>query len=931
MLNKYCNLACYNRIEELSSNYPLCIHHGNGMDSPLLLTKFNLPPTSEKFVVRFRLMRLLDESIREDVLITLVCGPAGYGKTTVVSEWLQDSKKTHSNRFAWLTLDHSDDDLTRFLTYFISALNHISPGVGERVLRMLETHKLSPIPVLATLLINEISEISERFFLILDDYHLITAESIQSFIGFLVEHQPQQLCLVLITRADPPLPLTRLRARGHLVELRQADLSFTFEEAVEFINQTMNLALAPEQVAALELQTEGWIAGLQLAALSLRAEKDHSAFFQSFSGEHEFIADYLTDEVLANLAEPLRTFLLQTSILNQLSASLCEAVTQQPGAQAILEQLVDTNLFIIPMDNQQRWYRYHALFADLLRKRLYSTQVDILDELHRRASCWYEKNDQIDLAIEHAIAAHDNGQAARLIEQIAENLIKRGKARIVLRWLEAIPEADIIMHPFLVSVYGFALILCGRSTQVAASLLEKMKDASNQSEFEGELSMLQAFLTIMQGDAGRTIQFSEQALQQLGDRRPFFRSLAADTLGMGYTLAGDIPSATRAFEQVVEISRQSDNTMMTIMALTNLAGLQYFHGKFRIAKATCQQVLSLAEQQFGPGSPMIGKTLLNLAEIFREQGDLETANQYFLDAARLMENFVEIGLPIAYISLARLRMDQKDWSSAQKYIDQARGLAQDTQSTKMDDQLVELAQARLWIWQGELVQAAEWANQRGLLNRSPDELLSAAGRNMALNEMFEVEILILIRLQMAMEQPAKALELIDELIQTNEQQGYKRRQVELFVLKALTLFQMDRIDQALDVLEQSLLLGELEGYQMTFIEHGEPMAQLLYRAVERNIYPVYASRLLKAITEELPKPSLKDESGFDLVEPLSDRELEVLCLIAEGLTNREIAKRLYISLSTVKGHTTNIFGKLNVRNRTKAVARGRNLGLLPPE
>jgi len=592
---------------------------------------------------------------------------------------------------------------------------------------------------------------------------------------------------------------------------------------------------------------------------------------------------------------------------------------------------VDTNLFIVPLDNQHIWYRYHALFADLLRKRLQSTQADILDALHHRASQWYEKNGQIDLAIEHAIAAHDDERAARLIEQVAENLLKLGEARIVLRWLDAIPEEKIISRPFLVSLYGFALILCGRSTQGVASLLEKMKDTGSQDEFQGEITMLQAFLAIMHGDAARTIQLSEQAIQRLGVRRSFFRSLAADTLGMGYTLAGDIPAATRAFERVVDISMQSDNAMMTIMALTNLAGLQYFHGQLQIAKTTCKQVLTLAEERFGPGSPIIGKTMLNLAEILREQGELETADQYFRDTARLMENFVEIGLPIAYISLARLKMDQKEWSSAQEYIDQARHLALETHSTKMDDQLVEIAQVRLWIGRGELAQALQWAEQRGLLERSPAELLSAAGRNVALNELFEVEILILIRLRLALEQPAEAVELIDTLIRVNEQQNYNRRRVELLILKALALHQMNQMDQALNILGQALRIGEPEGYHSTFVEHGEPMARLLYQAVERNISPAYASRLLKAITEESLNISLKDNREHNLIEPLSDRELEVLGLIAEGLTNSEIARRLYISMSTVKGHTTNIFGKLSVRNRTQAVARARRLGLLPNE
>jgi LuxR family maltose regulon positive regulatory protein len=595
----------------------------------------------------------------------------------------------------------------------------------------------------------------------------------------------------------------------------------------------------------------------------------------------------------------------------------------------MLERLVDANLFTVPVDSRHTWYRYHPLFADLLRQRLQSTQADCLHELHHRASVWYEDNARIDLAIEYALAVQDGERAARLIGQVAEDLLKRGEARIVLRWLEAIPEGTLLASPFLVSLYGFALILCGRSTQTASLLLEKMEDSGVQDEFQGEIAMLQAFLAIMHGDAPRTIQLSERALQYLGDKRAFFRSLAADTLGMGYTLVGDIPAATRAFQQVVDISSQSNNVMMTVMALTNLAGLQYFHGQLQTAKTTCGQVLALAAERFGPGSPMIGKTMLNLAEIHREQGDLATAERYFREAARLMENFVEIGLPIAYISLARLKVDQKDWSAAQDMVDQARRLAQATRSIMMDDQLVEITQVRLWIAQGELAQATQWAKQRGLLERSPDELLAAPGRNVALNELFEAEILTLIRLQMALGQPVLAAALIDGLIQTNERQGYERRRVELMALKAMALHRMGRIDQARDALEQALRMGEPEGYHNTFVEHGEPMAQLLYQAVERHICPAYAGRLLRAIAEACPGPSPADVREYEMIEPLSDREREVLALIAEGLTNGEIARRLYISLSTVKGHTTHIFGKLNVGNRTQAVARARSLGLLP--
>ena len=334
----------------------------------------------------------------------LVCGPAGYGKTTLVSQWLHASPHVHPEQVAWLTLDSADDDLPRFLEYFIAALQRLHPGFGAAVLSMLHTHKPQPPAVLATLLINELSELSGRVLLVLDDYHLITAQPVHSFMNFLVDHQPPQLCLLLLTRADPPLPLARLRARRQLVELRQGDLCFLPAEVAEFADQVMHLALSSEQVTFLAQHTEGWISGLQLAAISLSQRQDRDAFFAAFSGEHAFIADYLAEEVLSRLPAPVREFLLHTSILERLTAPLCEAVTGQPGAQAMLQHLLEANLFILPLDDRHTWYRYHVLFADLLRKRLHDALGADVSRLHRRAADWFAAHDLVDLAIEHAMA-----------------------------------------------------------------------------------------------------------------------------------------------------------------------------------------------------------------------------------------------------------------------------------------------------------------------------------------------------------------------------------------------------------------------------------------------------------------------------------------------------------------------------------------------
>jgi LuxR family maltose regulon positive regulatory protein len=895
----------------------------------MLSTKFNLPPPGANFVRRERLLRLLDSAARMNPRVILVCGPPGFGKTTLVSDWLRTSQAIRGDSFAWLTLESGDDDLTRFLTYLIGALQRIRPGFGGGLLRLLQTHQPQPPNVLATLLINELNNLQGRIFLVLDDFHLLAAQPIQHFIQFLVEHQPPSLCLVLATRSDPPLPLARLRARGHLVEIRQRELCFRLDEASEFLNNTMGLHLTAEQADCLIKQTEGWISGLQLAAISLREAEDRPAFFRVFSGEHPFIADYLTDEVLASLPEGVRIFLLRTSILERLSAPLCEAVSGLTGAQEVLEKLVAANLFITPFDGQQRWYRYHTLFASLLRKRLHDAEGEGVLELHRRASRWYLDNGLVDPAIDHALKGQDSELAAGLIEQNAESWLARGEISTLLKWLEALPKGTVAAHPFAACLLGFALIQAGRPPQQTAALLQEIEASEGRDEYQGETTTLRALMAVMRGQVKEAVRLSEEAIRQLPAERAFFRSLAADSLGMAYTLVGNIDAAARAFQQVVDISSQSDNLMMTLMALTNLAGLHYVQGRLRLAISASRQVLDLADRRIGGQTPLTGKPLFILGEMLREQGDLDAALRYLQEAARLMEDFSEIGQPLARLSIARIHLYKKEWEAAQACIDQARRQAEATQSTQLDDRVAAMLQARFWLSRGELELAREWARGLGLLEQTPAKLIAAAGQNAAFNEIFLGEYLTLVRLYLALDQPEQVLEMVALLQEKLADYGQSRRNLELLVLKALALHQKGEKEEALESLGQALQLAEPEGYQRTFVDEGEPMARLLYQAVSRGISPAYAGNLLKAITGEIQISAKTNRTPpGDLIEPLSGRELEVLRLIAEGLTNQEIARRLYISLSTVKGHTTNIFAKLGVATRTQAVARARGLGIL---
>jgi LuxR family maltose regulon positive regulatory protein len=878
----------------------------------------------------------LNLGLQQNCQLTLVCAPAGYGKTTLVRDWLQTIQGTMvedastSVHCAWVALDREDDDLVNFLQYLIAALQTVYPGAGESLRVRLKTSRLPSGQELAILLINDLAGISGRVLLVLDDYHLISGQPIHDFISFLIEHKPPGFALVIATRADPPLPLARLRARGQLVEIRQEELQFSNEEMVQFLDRELGVALHPIQYQTLGTRMEGWIAGLQLAALSMRNLKDPASFIEALSGRQEYIAEYLAGEVIAQQPEAVVTFLLQTSILERLSEPLCNAVTGQTHSQETLDYLMEANLFLFPLDQQREWFRYHRLFADLLRKRLDTFNSELAVGLHRKASRWYQENGFLSQAIEHALLGQDFEQAASLIKFLAEDGLAYGQTGTLLRWLETLP-ADVKDHHLSLWVYqGLAMILCGQKDTPVRLAVERFSESAAEESCQGEISVLEALRAVMDGNGGKAISQSKIAMQQLPPDRWFFRCLAADSLGMAYTLQGDTAAAIQAFEQVVALSTQGGIDMMAILALSSLAGLHTMQGHLRTSASLYQRVMELAEERFGKHSPYTGKALLGLGELDREWNDLESAQGHFLESVEALRQFSEIGLTISYLSLARVKFSQRDWEGVQDYLSKARLSARESRSTQMDDYLTDLMQARYWVAHGDLDPALHWARSRGYLDL-PMEKIIGQERNKPVNEFLYGQYGVLARLYLALERPAEALKVIEPLLANSLKFGHLRRGIEFLILKAIALGQQRNPERAVEAIGEALRLGEAEGFQRVFLDEGKPVVQLLYRAVDLGICPAYAGNILSGFSHSELVPSAMEVKGHpheDLVEALSDREKEVLSLVVEGLSNREIAGRLFISLSTVKGHIAHIFGKLGAKNRAQAISRARDFGLI---
>jgi LuxR family maltose regulon positive regulatory protein len=920
------------------------------MTSSILVTKLYIPPTRPEIVPRPRLIERLDEGLHRK--LTLISAPAGFGKTTLVSDWVGNMRKgvqkeSQIVNSAWLSLDEDDNNLARFLTYFITALNRVAGiegTIGEGALGMLQSPQPPPTESVLTSLINEISAFPGKIILVLDDYHSIQSSQVDDALTFLLEHVPAQLHVVVATREDPDLPLTRLRARGQMTELRVTDLRFTSSEAADYLNQVMDLNLSAEEVASLETRTEGWISGLQLAALSMRGREDIPGFIRAFGGDNRYIVDYLIEEVLQRQPERVRTFLLQTSILDRLSGPLCDAVTGQEDGRGMLEALERGNLFVVPLDDKRQWYRYHHLFADVLQVRSMEEQPIHVPTAHRRASEWYEQNNSPPDAIRHALAAEDFERAAALVELAWPAMDESFQLATWLGWVQALPDELIRARPVLCVGYAWALLNGGEFEAAEVRLLdaerwlETWADMGERSEISSvemvvvdeeqfrslpvSLASARAYHSQALGDVPGTVKYARRALDLIPEGDYFARGRAAVLLGLAQWASGDLDAAHRSFADAMASFQMAGNILFAISFTFILADIRMAQGRLHEAISTYEQSLHLAREQGEPVLQGTADLYTGLSEMHREQGDLGTARQHLLRIGELGEQD-DVYLYRLCRAQARIKESQGDLDGALDQLHEAerhylRGPVPDVRP-------VAALKTRVWVAQGRLTEALGWTRARGL---SVDDDLSY------LREFEHVTLARVLIAQYKSEREERfvhdAMGLLERLLKAAEEGERMGSVIEILVQQALAHEAQGDIPPALVSLERALMLAEPEGYVRIFIDEGMPMAHLLSAAAAHGIMPDYTGKLLAVFEAEQQKSENKSylPPAQPLSEPLSQRELEVLQLIAQGLSNREIGERLFLALSTVKGHNRIIFGKLEVQRRTEAVARARELGLL---
>jgi LuxR family maltose regulon positive regulatory protein len=809
-----------------------------------------------------------------------------------------------------LSLDDSDNDPRRFLDYLLAALRQVQADVGRPIEAMLQSPQPPPPEAILTALVNELSAIPQSFLLVLDDYHVIQTPPIHEQLNFLLEHQPPNMRLVIVTREDPPLPLPRLRARGQVTEIRQSDLHFTLEECADFLNQVMGLNLSPADIAALERRTEGWIAGLQLAAVSMQGRDDLSGFIQAFTGSSRFVLDYLNEEVFGRQSPEIKDFLLCTSILERLCAPLCDAILKSGDSSFILhpssfilETLEHSNLFIVPLDQSRQWYRYHRLFADLLRQRLQTAESISESALHCSASQWYANEGLFPEAIYHAIAGRDWEQAADLIGSQSDSLMKRGEVMTLLGWLKSLPEEVIRSRPSLCGDYGWALTLTGQFESAAPFLDCAEQAAQGNDEQLGQVLTAQAFLARSCGDYPRAVALSQRALELIAETDNLNRGLVLLTLGFALLGLGRFAEAEPVLIETCERARLSGNDYARQTALGLLGGIQKMWGRLRRGAEYCRQAIEEAS-----GSPSAAQTQSFLASILYEWNDLAAAEEQLTQARRASEFIGNLAiLPEIFRQTIHIRRARGEPVAASEFASEIQQLTQGIESPIARAMIASL-RADLALTEDDIPSAEHWARQ---MTEGVDP--SVLGLSVGM---------IQSRLLLAQGNRAEAGAILAGMYDSVAKMGLVANMIEVRAFQAVAA---ENPSDALGFLREAMTIAQPEKFIRTFVDLGEPMKFLLERMkADGGELKDYVLTLLAAFGGE----SARGSRAQPLVEAMSERELEILRLMAKGLSNREIAERLVITVGTTKSHVHHILEKLGTESRMQAATKARELGLV---
>ena len=882
------------------------------VSTSLLSTKLYFPPARPNLVPRPRLVEQLNAGLTKP--LTLISAPAGFGKTSLMSEWRMGNESGISA--AWLSLDDGDNNPLRFWLYLIAALETLQDNSFDTIHGLLQSPEPIAPETIASSILHELESFREDHVIVLDDLHIITSPGIQQALAFLLDHLPPKSHLVILTRADPPLPLSRLRVRNQLTELRAADLRFTLDEVTTFLTLTMGLHLTQEQIASLEARTEGWIAGLQLAALSMQGRGDVDDFVAAFTGSHHYVVDYLIEEVLSLQSEKMRSFLLKTCILERMNASLCNTLTGESDGQPMLEELERANLFVVGLDNERQWYRYHRLFADVLRGRLKLSDAKGFVDLHHRAAEWHEKNALLTEALDHTLAAGDLEYAAHLVEKNALSMLFHGELIMLLNWLDKVKN-EIPRRPWLSIYQAWVLVHTGQQEK-AASILDQVEQKAFSSatgaegrEVRGHVAAIRAHIAAYRWDGAGALAFGHQAMELLPATNLAIRSFVAQVVGGVYLLSGDLESASSTLSKARQLGKAAGNLHVAVLATFMLANLRADQGQLHRAVETYREALQLAITRGGQPLPVAARAYNGLGGVYYEWNDLDTASQFASQCIALAKKWGNINaLVSAHLIMARVKRARGDLNGAQSCIYEAEDLAHNHTLAPGGTGSLEINQVSLWLAAGNLEAATRWTLRKGF--RVDDQV----------PPLREAEYRMFARVLLAQNETEAALTLMSRLLAVAESAGKAGDLIELLILKALALQARKDIAPALGALKQALILAQPEGYVRVFIDKGKPLQELLKRVKGEEQAKNYVHNLLAFFGGETSPGSQP------LIEPLSERELEIMRLVAGGKSNQEIAAELYLAVGTVKKHISNIFGKLNVDSRTRCIAQARELHLI---